>query len=484
MIDAISAYLRWPVEAWPTSSFELAAADSPEALAEEARRWVEYVEQNAPLFVEPAVSLGRIKSLIVPGQGSFDQLVSLIHLLGRVGHTGYPSMSIRPLRLAHQINRSYRNEWFHLTGTVADGTFFSWSMQRTTVAPASGRSLMRFRTSFGTQTETSPWVPEEWGLVTLADGRLELKANRMVWIPKQADSFFPAFFRWRLPNSDRWLSLTMTKSKPMCMFKSNGAVFCAEGLGLKKTMYPLVVGTGTLTGPENEVKPVEFSGTFGHEWESGLAPEGFPMSATLQSLEHILDSTGPTNDRFWTAVCIMDGLTNEQTMMYFFPEVHEPAGHPYAAVTVLKNGSLLKVPMNRHAVYRDGPDHEYRNQRTGRSVRWSCEHAVPGETAWYQCKSATPGCRIFMQTMKTPSQDQLLASFDQVQSYRFKRSLADSSTTSNSRTTHLAYLVWLVPLVLVISIFLVALYLVWHRGQRKRLPWEVHAEVRKRLQLF
>ena len=490
-------------------------------------RWLEYVGTQSPALVDRKPALLRwLQSYVQTKNLSQEQVFFLSFLTFGVGNMGFPPLTLSRLNISveHGPHYEFRNEWWCLSGKLQDADnnpgFLSLYFWRHTDLPQpfwddqapSTFSSIKCLTSWVLPGSTEiqygePFtVAQSWGASKLQSKPFGLHVGLNYITSASEESIFPMRARWS--EKGQTFSLRLNNDKSLTMFHSNGCVFCSDGVGIKKYIYPSVKGEGEWIDAEDKAHTLSFQGFWEHSWESGTSPQGFNQSIFLRSFMNI--------ERSFREVSSLDDGTfitchwgnGWQLSVYLKPNPREISKTYSPAEAFLSNPDGERLSLDDLSLQVDRfYEHRYPVQITLRTTKHTGELVlkVPFLSAPYQSVfyGRQPGGGLaFMNSpvnisgswrgesttgfgfinMVHSGEDRNYATFDAFSevdtgektynrdhmSPGIQRELTDRV---NQGDTVASWLVWIFPLIVLVFLFVFIFYLIWVRVKASRHPW-------------
>lgn len=246
-------------------------------------RWIDYLETTAPRLVwKDTGLLKKLKSRCVLGITP-EEAFAIQFLLPELGTVGYARMSMSRIHLSesHLPHYEFRNEWWVLKGLVTNQGYYTLTIWRHTFVPSVVWDTTQSDNYSQVKIITS-WVPLDSNLAQYENKETSdtiiINSNN----PFRVDGILESL---NLHGSVFPMSVNIngnrkridSKQHPF-MMSSNGCTHCYDGVGIKKYIYPKVIGD-------------EFSGYWEHGWEAGILVKGYSSSMHLRSL-NIMNTAG------------------------------------------------------------------------------------------------------------------------------------------------------------------------------------------------
>jgi predicted secreted hydrolase len=243
---------------------------------------VKYLWENPPSLVTRSPLLLDISTKLEQG-ATEDEAFFTQYVLGRIGSSGYRKVNLRHITFpeSHGKHIEYRNEWWSFYGSFDQG-YISVRFWRHTYALSPPRALLKVVVRYSLNgtvfTPAATVFDEESGSVLINNEPFSIKiGDGISFASSESQPMFPLVvdMDWEGVNLD----LELNSQKSLFMFFSNGCTHCSDGVGMKKYIYPSLIGTGTLNGTTlTNVKMM-----MDHSWEYGLTPTGFPKTISIRS---------------------------------------------------------------------------------------------------------------------------------------------------------------------------------------------------------
>jgi len=440
------------VATFATLPVQLAQQDPFFSSVERAKRvskWLTDI-QDEEWFVDPLTS--KDTDIAQSGALDPDECVALAAQRPSYGSIGYEPVTHQ--RIApndfHAAHRSFRDEWWCIRGVLegpdAVGTKpVVWLLHRHSEVPNATRatSLVDISITVGTDHHHSTgYHPEGTGFINL-DTNLHVKCGRDSIVNASDAHMFPIGFSWER------LHLTLDKTKPLAMFKSNGTVPSAPGI--KYYMYPSVEGPGTWKGT-----PIQFSGVVEHWWGNGT--NSASTSAIGRSFDMVMrDLVAPSTSTMDTKHLVMSiGGATIVANAVLSTDVLAKSSTDALHIDQQGHAKIVTIEIESH-----GPDVflvdaldmrckvSMENGSSGQ-VRLLNEAMPQGPTGWCNVSQNRQGKLGNVANAANTSN-------------------AANAATSTPKNT-LAWLVWTIPLIVFVVLLIVCIVVIYIRkGQRK--PW-------------
>ena len=452
---------------------------------------------------------------------TLEQALYFPWLMQELSAEGYHRVNMSKLQnnSLHTPKRGFRNEIWRLYGEIYINTgergHLTWMLWRHTELPPtqwqmedrSERDYSSFRITLEivwpetgqVQRHHTPVLPES---LLAAEMKQQGPGFNFRYLQnfcqsKHSDTLFPLSWTWFV--NDQGCKLKLDNEKPLYMTNSNGCVECNDGIGVKKYTYPLVTGHGTLGE-----SAITFRGMFEHMWESAVLPEGFPTSVVNRSFVHMERGLFPRwrpDDWLYFTLQLEN---NYQITCYFYPAPVEllQAIHPRSAILINPDGTVRKPDINRLKLLPQAVnDHghlqnaflSYESDTTAFQIQWvasirplepeKCTELwrdiggfVSGHwqsqpvkgTGWSQVTSRLSVSEKANNILETlfPNVPEALALKEWADQHRWY----ENSSTSMDVTS--SWLLWFIPVLLVLVLLFFIAYLVWTRKVRHVKPWQ------------
>jgi len=297
-----------------------------------ALKWVDYVKDRKP-FLAPG-SLQSTKNLKkwIEQAPTFQikEMMDLSSRLGPLSAIGYDHVALEreTSKHAHGPHYKFRNEWWTFHGTCEDlnhqrGFLFLQIHRHTLVPPSLWTSReagsdysvlcisLRFLEPGGKEWQNgeNALVRQSQGLSDLnvdSDHFFQVKQGRWFLQSVYQDTLFPLDIYWGIGTVP--LQVRLDNTKPMLMVHSNGCLQCSDGIGLKMYTYPELQGNGKYGS-----KLMKWNGYWDHTWESSMFPKGLSNSLFMRALINLETSVHslPANHT-WTILRLNKVDTQEE----------------------------------------------------------------------------------------------------------------------------------------------------------------------------
>ncbi len=451
---------------------------SPAARGQRIIEWIDYLEKNAGWLIG-STDFSKLRAAASRGLTP-QEAVDFSFKIGPYSNFGFLPASLSKLdrKELYKLDRRRRNEWWILSGKFSRGTqqgTLTLQIWRHTDRPqgvwsdklgkAESSLWIKHTLTIGDAEPISgvtPILPESTLLVTLGVAPFSVAWGSQFFHALQQDTLFPLSTRFIAANNAQ-ITLDLDSEKPMFMPAGNGCVQCSDGLGLKTYFFPKVTGQGSFND-----EPITFEGSLEHSWESGMLPQGTASSTMVQSfdtIEQVLQSGEIFNHTGIWLHLTLHLENNYQISTYLLPFHLAPFEWLPMTSTVMScpDGTVVTYGSNEAAfrVEHWGDD----DQRIVASFR-----LLPKSTTKPQLFAMITGSIVNIQvscTWQFQEFETMVGAYGFLDMTSRGRNSNTAQLTPHTDVT-LSFLLWLIPLIVVVLLICLVIYLIVVRKPKYR----------------
>jgi len=253
---------------------------------------VSVIEKNIPFLVPYSIeTLKYLKKWLANENNklSIEQAFFIQYLLGDISAINYQRVSISKLNLtlAHNPHYGFRNEFWKLQARLSspgkDDIYLTFLIWRHNPTVNKDSSLVKIIGNYSILDKIYPFNS------TFSDyffgNELDMFSFYKTEYHKLASfssrTLFPMDFKWKFENHDFYIE--MDNVSPPFMINSNGCSPCSDGVGTKRYCYSNIKGSATINSSEKYTAEAIWT----HSWESGVTSGGYSASFFLRTIDNI-----------------------------------------------------------------------------------------------------------------------------------------------------------------------------------------------------